>query len=109
MFDWSKLVGQKVEATSGDSVVSGVVVDHFGLVKVSSTAHVYLGDGWHVKQLVPLLVGAVIQFEDGQYAVRSNQDARFPWIALDDTGDMSSDGDVRHINFTVMFAGVDDA
>jgi hypothetical protein len=109
MFDWSKFVGQQVEATAGDSVVSGVVVDHFGLVEVSSTAHVYLGDGWDVKLLVPLLVGAVIQFDDSQYAVRSNQDARFPWVALDDTGDMFSDGDVRHMNFTVLFAGVDDA
>ena len=109
MFEWSKLLGQKVEAEAGDSVVVGVVVDDFGLIRVSPTVTLQLGSGWHVKQLVPVLVGAVIRFEDGQYAVRSNQDARFPWIALDDTGDMSSDGDVRHMNFTVMFAGVDDA
>jgi hypothetical protein len=109
MFEWSKFVGHQVEATAGDSFVSGVVVDHFGLVEVSSTAHVYLGDGWDVKILVPLLLGAVIRFDDGQYAVRSSQDSRFPWIALDETGEFFADGDVRHMNFTVMFAGVDDA
>lgn len=109
MFDWSKIVGQKVEATLGDSVVVGVVVDDFGLIRVSSTVTLQLGYGWQVTPLVPVLVGAVIRFDDSQCAVRSAQDVRFPWITLDDTGDMFSDGDVRHMNFTVMFAGVDDA
>jgi len=109
VFEWSKFVGQQVQATAGDSVLVGVIVDDFGLLRVSPTACVHLNDGWLVTPMVPLLLGAVIRFEDGQYAVRSSQDSRFPWIALDETGEFFADGDVRHMNFTVMFAGVDDA
>ena len=109
MFEWSKFLGSKIEAVMGDTVVVGVVVDDFGSVRIAPDFRLQLNDKWDVKLLVPTLVGAVIRFEDGQYAVRSNQDERFPWIALDGTGDMFADGDVRHMNFIVIFAGVDDA